>query len=152
MEIIINKDIRKVKTKDVWIFSWKQALSVAVATAIGGGILFLELKVFHFESINYYLMLIPMTIPLIFGFVKPFGMTFTQFLKTYVKENFTSPQTYTCTYKSVEEIESEFDWNELLDTYGEEIAYGDDLLSDFKLDRTSPEFKNELKKAQTLGF
>ena len=86
MEIIINKDIRKVKTKDLGMFSFKEAGFLALAVGLGAGIFFLEKKVLGFEKINYYLMIIPMAIPLIFGFFKPFGLTFWQFCKTYIQD------------------------------------------------------------------
>lgn len=152
MEIIINRDIRKVKTKDLWIFSWKQAGYMAIALILGAGILLLERKVFHFEKINWYLAIIPMFVPLIFGFFNPFGLSFSDFLKTYINETFVKPQVYSAVYEDPSEIE--LDYDELIKTYGEEyvVDYGDDLLADFKLDRTSPEFKAELKKADSLGF
>ena len=150
MEIIINKDIRNVKTKDIWIFSWKQAGFLAIALAVGGGIILLEKKVFHFKEINYLIPLIPMVIPLLFGFLRPFGMSFWQFLRTYVNEAVIKPKVYNASYDSEEDIS--LDYEELINTYGIEYFTGDELLSDFKIDRTSPEFKAELKKADSLGF
>lgn len=150
MEIIINRDIRNVKTKDIWIFSWKQAAFLAIALVLGAGIYLLEMKVFHFESVNYYLMIIPMAVPLVFGFLRPFGMSFWQFCKTYINETLIKPAVYTTLYESEEDIQ--LDYEELIKTYGEEYFTGTDLLSDFKIDRTSPEFKAELKKAESLGF
>lgn len=150
MEIIINKDIRNVKTKDIWIFSWKQAGFLAIAIGIGAGIILLEKKVFHFEKINYLIPLVPMAIPLVFGFLRPFGMSFWQFCKTYINEAVIRPKTYNASFESEDDIV--LDYEELIETYGIEYFTGDDLLSDFKLDRTSPEFKSELKKAENLGF
>lgn len=150
MEIIINKDIRKVKTKDLGMFSFKEAGFLALAVGLGAGIFFLEKKVLGFEKINYYLMIIPMAIPLIFGFFKPFGLTFWQFCKTYIQETFVKPSVYTLSYQSENEIE--LNYEDLVKVYGIEYFTGDDLLSDFKIDRTSPEFKNELKKANKLGI
>lgn len=145
MEIIINQDIRKVKTKDLGMFSFKEAGFLAVSVGIGAGIFVLEKKVFKFEEVQYYLIIIPMMIPLVFGFLKPFGMSFWTFCKTYINETFIKPPIYNDIYESLDDIE--LDYESLIEEYGEEyFMETPDFLSDFKIDKTSPDFKADAKK------
>lgn len=83
MEIPITKDIRKFKTKDVGNFSFKEAGFIAGAGAIG----FFLYKMTE----NLYVTLPPAAIILVFGFFKPFGLSFWTFIKTFVKERFLTP-------------------------------------------------------------
>ena len=84
MEIPVTKDIRKFKTKDVGNFSFAEAGFIAGAGAIG----FLLYKL----TGNIYIAVPPAAIILVFGFFKPFGLSFWTFIKTFVKERFLTPQ------------------------------------------------------------
>ena len=85
MEIKINKDIRKYKTKDIGNFSFKEAGFIV----LGVGLAYITYK--FTNDIN--IAIAPMLLVLVVGFFKPYGMSFIQFLRTVVKDNLT-PQTY----------------------------------------------------------
>lgn len=154
MEIVINKDIRKIKNKDILGMTFKEAGFAVLACAIGGGIALLQTKVLRIEKPNYLIAIIPMAIPLAFGFLKPLGMTFWEFIKTFCVENFFTPKTYINNLEHEDEIV--LDYEELLKVYDEcyliEQEGETNLLSDFKIDKTSPEWKKELKNSANLGF
>lgn len=95
MEIQITQDIRKYKTKDIGNFSFKEAGFLAIG--IGAGALVYKLTGNMENAIP------PMLIVFVFGFFKPFGMSFPQFLKTVVKESFLTPRIYI--------NESDFEYN-----------------------------------------
>lgn len=78
MEINISQDIRKYKTKDVGNFSFKEAGFLA----IGFGLSFLTYKLANSLEAAIF----PFAIVAIFAFLKPYGMTFWQFLRTVGKE------------------------------------------------------------------
>ena len=78
MEINISQDIRKYKTKDVGNFSFKEAGFLA----IGFGLSFLTYKLSNSLEVAIF----PFAIIAVFAFLKPYGMTFWQFLRTVGKE------------------------------------------------------------------
>jgi hypothetical protein len=86
MEIPISGDIRKIQSKDIGNFSFKQAAFLA------GGCLsaFVTFKLVG----NLEIALIPMMIIVVFGFFKPYGMSFFTFLRTFAYEKIFSPQEY----------------------------------------------------------
>ena len=86
MEIQISQDIRKYKTKDIGNFSLAEAGFIAVGCGAG----FLVYKL----TGNYEYAIPPTGIILAFGFLKPYGMSLPQFLKTVVKETMLSPRIY----------------------------------------------------------
>ena len=86
MEIPISQDIRKYKTKDVGNFSFKEAGYLALG--IGAAILGYNLFGKSLEAA-----IIPMGLILVVGFIKPYGMSFIQFVRTVGREK-TSPSTY----------------------------------------------------------
>lgn len=94
MEIIINQDIRKFKTKDIGNFSFRDIGFISASCALGYAGFMFQKKVLLLEEVNLEVLLPLMVIPLVFGFAKPFGLTFWQFLKTFFREYFLSPQTY----------------------------------------------------------
>lgn len=106
MEVPINQDIRKYKTKDIGNFSFKEAGFIVIA--IGAAFLTYKLN----RSIE--VAILPMMLILIIGFFKPFGMTFIQFMRTVVREQFT-PRTY------IWESDFEYDADEFESLYGEKI-------------------------------
>lgn len=80
MEINISQDIRKYKTKDIGNFSFKEAGFLA----IGFGVSFLTYKLTNSLEIAIF----PFGIVAAFAFLKPYGMTCWQFLRTVGKEKF----------------------------------------------------------------
>ena len=94
MELQISSDIRKFKTKDVGAFSFAEAGFLALAGGSGYAVYYLEMNVWHFEQMNIGLMLPLPAIILCFGFLKPFGMSFMQFLQTVFREWVTDPKVY----------------------------------------------------------
>lgn len=122
MEIILNQDIRKFKTKDIGNFSFKEVGFIAAAAVLGYGVYYIEKKVLMMENLNVAPIVLVAMIPLIIGFFKPQGMTFWQFLNTVVKENMVEPKIYIW--------ESDFvpDMDKYGEIYGEEYALTDERL------------------------
>lgn len=108
MEIPISQDIRKYKTKDIGNFSFKEAGFIV----IGVGIALLCYNVFH---LSMEACILPMGVVLVFGFFRPYGMTFYQFLRTVGKESLT-PATY------INETDFEYILDDYEELYGKEIA------------------------------
>ena len=115
MEIIVNQDIRKFKTKDIGNFSFKECLFLVAAAALGYGGYAIQIYL-GLDTIDRLPIILLASIPLLFGFFKPQGMTFMEFLKTVGKESFIDPKIYVW--------ESDFvpDLSEFGDLYGEEYA------------------------------
>lgn len=109
MEIRISQDLRKFKTKDIGNFSLKEAGYITLA--IGSGF-----AVYKLTDKSFELALIPVTIILIIGFFKPFGLSFFEFARTVLQENLFSPRQY------IWETDFEYDPNEFENLYGEKIA------------------------------
>ena len=102
MEIQIGQDIRKYKAKDIGNFSFREAAFLAVGVTAG----YLTYKL----TGSYEEAILPAGIVLAFGFLKPYGMTFTQFIRTVVREKIT-PQCYineTDFVYDIEEIKAEY--------------------------------------------
>lgn len=118
MEIIINQDIRKFKTKDIGNFSFKEAGFIVLAAVVGYGTYALE-KI-QFEEAQMESCVLVAAIPLVIGFLKPFGMTFIQFIKTYVSEKFITPSVYKWRSDFV------YQMDEFGEIYGEEYAISDE--------------------------
>lgn len=131
MERPISQDIRKYKTKDVGNFSFKEAGYIALA--IGAG--FLCYNIFHFTLEGCIL---PIGIIIIFGFFKPYGMTFIQFLRTVGREKM-SPVTY------INETDFVYDYEELAEEYGEEF---DVALTDEWLIQSQETVCNKITKSE----
>ena len=79
MEIPILQDIRKYKTKDIGNFSFKEAGFLA----LGIGSAFI---VYKFAGNSMELAMLPLMVFVVIGFFKPYGMTFTEFVRTVLKE------------------------------------------------------------------
>lgn len=107
MEIHIAQDIRKFKTKDIGNFSFKEAGYIALGAALA----FATYKITKSVEIA----IAPMMVVLVIGFLKPYGLTFIQFVKTVLKEQLT-PHCY------INETDFEYDPNEFEELYGEPIA------------------------------
>lgn len=134
MEIRINKDIRRFKTKDIGAFSFKEAGFTVGACAAGYGTYFL-LTQFNPEMTiedSVPVALIPMALILAFGFLKPYGLTMAQFMRTYFMEYFMSPQIY------VWENDFEFDLEKMDEIWGEEYKYNDERLRQIADDFVKP--------------
>lgn len=125
MEIVINQDIRKFKSKDIGNFSFKEAGFIVGAGVIGYGTYFVQ-KLLEVETISFEICIIPAIIPLVFGFFKPFGMTFYEFLKTVVTEYFLTPKEYRW------ESDFVYDYETYGELYGDEYALSDERLSQLK--------------------
>lgn len=104
MEIPISQDIRKYKTKDIGNFSFKEAGYLAV----GLGVAFIAYKLLG----SLEAAILPMGVVLAVGFVKPYGMTVPQFVRTVGKEKI-SPSTY------IYETDFVYDMEEVEKEYGE---------------------------------
>lgn len=94
MELKISKDIRTFKTKDVGMFSFKEAGYIAVAGILAYGGYIVEKNVLNFEEINVFLLVPLPLIVLCVGFLKPFGLTFPQFVRTVFLEWVVDPKIY----------------------------------------------------------
>ncbi|MBR0542350.1 MAG: PrgI family protein [Clostridia bacterium] len=97
MEIPISGDIRKIQSKDIGNFSFKQAAFIAAACASA----FVLFKFTGQLEISF----VPAAIILVFGFFKPYGMTFFTFLRTFAYERIFSPQEYV--YENDFEVDNE---------------------------------------------
>ena len=86
IEIPIQADIRKIQSKDIGNFSFKQAAFLA-AGAIAA---FATFKL----SGSLELSFVPMAIIVIFGFFKPYGMSCATFIRTFLYEKMLTPKTY----------------------------------------------------------
>lgn len=107
MELKISTDIRKIKTKDVGAFSFKEAGFLALAGIAGYAMYYMEKKVWCMEELNVALILpIPLII-ICFGFLKPFGLSFTQFLRTVFIEWVVDPKVYIWESDFVYDLDSE---------------------------------------------
>lgn len=108
MEIKISQDLRKFKTKDIGNFSLKEAgyITLAIGSAF---------TVYKLTEGSFELALLPLTIILIIGFFKPFGLTFFEFARTVLQENLFSPRQY------IWETDYEYDPNEFEKLYGEKV-------------------------------
>lgn len=127
MEIIVNQDIRKFKTKDLGPFNWKEVSFICIAAAIAYAGYFIEKNVMGMEEVELAPIILVAAIPLLFGFAKPQGMTFLEFLKTAVRENMLDPKIYYW--------ESDFvpNLDEFGDIYGEDYALTEERLEQIKM-------------------
>lgn len=117
MEVMINKDIRSYKVKDIGPLTIKQALSIGVAAVLGYGVFFLEknilgIKTNDISDLQIVSIMIVAIIPLLFGFAHPYGLSFKDWLLIMLYENILSPK--------IRVYESDFDYSkmELPDTPG----------------------------------
>lgn len=107
MEIKISQDIRKYKTKDIGKFSFQEAAYIAAGFGAG----FLTYK--FTKSLE--VAMIPTIIIFVFGFFKPYGLTFMQFIRTVVKESL-MPQCF------INETDFEYDLSEFKSLYGNDVV------------------------------
>ena len=139
MEIKIGQDLRKFKTKDVGVFSFKEAGYIVAAIGAGFG-------VYKFSAGNFELALIPVTIILIIGFFKPFGLSFFQFVRTVLQENLFSPRQY------IWETDYEYNPNEYEKLYGEKIripASWNDIQTEHEAENIKTKTKSKSKRLET---
>ncbi len=92
MEIPINRDLRKFKTKDIGMFTFKEAGFVALALVIVYGVYAIQRWVFHIDEVSYELCALFAIPVLAFGFFKIKGLTLKQYLTTVFIENHLSPK------------------------------------------------------------
>lgn len=135
MEIPINQDIRRYKTKDIGGFSFKEAGFIAIAL----GAAFATYKLLG----SIEAAIIPMAIVLIVGFFKPFGMTFIQFLRTVGKEQLT-PRTY------IWETDYEYKPDEFDELFGEKIKVSSDWNDIVLSERANNTVNNKNKTEKSL--
>lgn len=86
MEIPISGDIRKIQSKDIGNFSFKQVAFIAVGLASA----FVTFKM----TGSLEVAIIPLMLILIFGFFKPCGMSCLTFIRTFLYEKAFTPQEY----------------------------------------------------------
>ena len=140
MEVIINKDIREYKVKDIGPFSLGQFAGLAVGAAMGYGVYFLEKHYLHIEGINdiQIASIIVAALPgIVFGFVRPYGISFIKFLRTVFFENFTNPK--------IRKYESDFDFSKVYQLTEEDMMSEKELKKHNKRKLTREE-KHEIKK------
>ena len=111
MEIKISQDIRKFKTRDIGSFSFKEAGFIAVGAALG----FMTYKL----SGSFEAALVPLFVVVAFGFFKPMGMSFWEFIRTVVRDKLVT-QVY------INETDFVYEPDEFDELYGEEIAIPSD--------------------------
>lgn len=96
MKIIVNRDIRDYKTKDIGPFTLGQAVAVAIAAILVYGVWYLEKYLFGFEEVSDMQIISSIIVaipPLLFGFYRPFGcMSFKNYLLTVIVENIINPK------------------------------------------------------------
>ena len=107
MDIQIGQDIRKFKTKDIGTLSFKEAAFVAVGVGLGA--------IVYKTTGSMEYAIPPVMIVLLFGFFKPYGMSFWTFLKTVMAENL-STQCY------INETDFEYNIEEFPELYGEDVV------------------------------
>lgn len=100
-EIKIQKDIRTFKTKDIGNFTFAEAGAIALMGATG----FLTYKATN----SWGVALIPASIIAVVAFLKPMGMSFITFVRTFVRETVISPKIY------VNESDFEYDEEDVLE-------------------------------------
>ena len=105
-EVKIQKDIREFKTKDIGNFTLPQAGCIALMGVAG----FFTYKATH----SWGVALVPVSMIAIVGFLKPMGMSFITFVRTFVREAVISPKIY------VNESDFEYDYEEIIEPYAEE--------------------------------
>lgn len=112
MEILINQDIRKFKTKDIGNFTFAEVGWILLACGCGYAAYFVQKN--YLGEVNFEAC-IPWMVPaLLFGFFKPFGLSFFQFIRTVINEKMLTPKCY--------HWESDFVYE--MDRFGE--IYGED--------------------------
>lgn len=138
MEILINQDIRKFKTKDIGAFSFKEVGWIGLACACGYAAYFIQKKYTGEVTLESC---IPWMIPaLVFGFLKPFGLTFFQFLKTVIVEKMLTPKCYYW------ESDFTYDMDEFGETYGEEYSISEERLT--AMSHSTEQEKKKLTKQE----
>lgn len=130
MEIKISKDMKKYKSKDIGIFTFKEAAYIAVGCVAA-------YVTYKFTG-SFEIAMIPMAVILVFGFLKPFGMSFAKFFGILMAD-MSSPRTYINETDFIYEPE---DYNK---TYDEEIqefnweAYDYDVSTNYKYSKYEKE-------------
>ena len=109
MDIQITQDIRKYKPKDLGPFSLKEIGFIIIAAGVG----YAAHKFLHTEATTSIAFAFPI---LVVGFLKPFGLSFIQFARTIIKEEFFSPREY------YNETDFEYDPNKFEEVIGEEVS------------------------------
>lgn len=113
MEIQIAQDIRKFKTKDIGNFNIKEVGIIALAIGVGAIMMKVTGRTLKENGLEFGWHLVPSVAILVFGFLKPLGYSFPQFLKVVVIGELFSPRLY------VNETDFEYDPDELDEIIGE---------------------------------
>lgn len=137
MEIPINKDLRGFKTKDIGQFSLKEAGCLALA---GVGCLALHhlQKNYGIEKPSVGIDIFPFMVVGILLFFKPYGLTFSQFMKSVFIEKFKMPRNLIWESDVVHHPE---DYEEL---FGEEYY----IENFYGMDKAEPEEDKKKKKSR----
>ncbi len=132
MDIQIGQDIRKFKTKDIGNLSFKEAGFLAVGVGLGALVYKMT------GSMEYAIP--PVGIVCIFGFFKPYGMSFWTFMRTVLKENL-SVQCY------INETDFEYNPEEFPELYGEDVV----IPADWDVIQTNSPAKINKKDKQRIA-
>lgn len=117
MKIIINKDIRDYKVKDVGPFTLGQTFSLLIAIILAYGVVYLTKRYWGWSIMEndaeLLIVLIVSAIPLSFGFIKVCGLSLKDYLITLLFENIISPKLRIYVsdfdYSQMEEVPDETD-------------------------------------------
>ena len=91
MEIPINRDLRKFKTRDVGRFSFKEFGWLCLGLLMGYGMYAIQKWVIGMDT-DLKLIALAMSPPLAFGFLKIRGMTLKEWLSTVFTEKYLTPK------------------------------------------------------------
>ena len=105
MEIPINRDLRKFKTRDIGKFTFKEAGCIAVALLLAYGAYAIQRWLLGIQDVSLEICTVFALPPLAFGFLKIKGMTLTQWVQTVFKEKYLSPQILNWEKEGAEEKE-----------------------------------------------
>lgn len=131
MEIQINKDLRKFESKDIGMFSYKQALWIAIGAIVAG--ISLAIQKIFFGDWTLEITILP-AIPIWFiGLWKIQGLSVIEYLKQIFPEQFLLPKSL--------KWESDFEYTE---TTAQEL-YGDDF-EKIHFIKTEPDIKKKQPK------
>lgn len=121
MEIMINQDVRKFKTKDIGAFSFAQVGWALIAGGLGYGTYYLEKK--YLGTYQLETCVIPAAIPIILGFFEPQGMSCFKYIQMILIPKLFAPKNYRWQSDFV------YQMDEFGSIYGEEYAIDDERAS-----------------------
>ncbi len=137
MEIKVNKDLRKFKSPDIWLFSWKEFVYVIVGLVICAISIVIQKKTLGAWTLEAAAF--PAVPVWVFGFLKIQGLSIPEYIKQVFPEKFLIPRSL--------KWESDFEY----DPYTARDAYDDDDIELIPMQRTqsassAPKKKGRKKK------